>query len=129
MILGIQISATATLTTSYVGRPCPEESITFTCTVPGVEVFWEPPGVSRITITPSSTESVIEGLYTATLLSSNATSITSTLLTTARDGVTVECLTVGSVTIQVAGIYSDSVLAIVMYGSELCSCLFMFVGD
>ena len=98
-----EISATATLTTSYVGRPCPGELVTFTCTVPGVEVFWDPGGENRISINILSTTSITEGLFTATLLSSNATSITSTLLTTARDDVTVECLTVGSVTIQVAG--------------------------
>ena len=100
MILGI--SATATLTTSYVGRPCPGELVTFTCTVTGVELVWDPSDESPIlisTVRPSSTR----GLYAAMLTSNTTTELTSTLSTTARDGVTVECQTVDSVTIQVAG--------------------------
>ena len=102
MFKTIKIPAAATLTTSYIGRPCPGETVTFSCTVPGVEVFWDPNDANLISINPMSSP-VTEGQYTAIFISSNATSITSSLSTTARDDVMVECLSVGSVTIRVAG--------------------------
>ena len=33
-----------------VERPCPMETVTFTCTAPGDSLRWEPSDVSRITI-------------------------------------------------------------------------------
>ena len=65
-------------------------------------MFWDPNDADLISINPMSS-SVTEGQYTAIFISSNATSITSSLSTTARDGVIVKCLSVGSVTIRVAG--------------------------
>ncbi len=35
-------------------RPCPMETVTFTCTVPGDRILWEPSDVGRITLRNSS---------------------------------------------------------------------------
>ena len=97
-----------------VERPCPNETITFTCTVPGESVRWEPSDVTRITF--RNTADIInvplmpQPGYTVTLIAFTDTTITSTLSRTAEDGITVECIattptitTIGSTTIDLVG--------------------------
>ena len=97
-----------------VERPCPNETITFTCTVPGESVRWEPSDVTRITVR-NIADIINEPLmpqpgYTVTLIAFNDTSLTSTLSRTAEDGITVSCIavtptitTIGSTTIDLIG--------------------------
>ena len=124
------IPAAATLSTSYVGRPCPEELVTFTCRVSGVDLLWNPSDASSIslnTLTPLNTPQT-RGQYTATLvLISNIYGLVSTLSTTARNGVTVECLgpstLVGSVTMILVGeIYITPDIIIIFLENHVCTC-------
>ncbi len=104
-----------------VERPCPMETVTFTCTVTGDTVRWKLSDVSRITI--RNTADVNEPLmpqpgYTVTLTAFNDTTITSTLSRIAEDGITVSCIQplptliiIGSTTINVAG----KIIFITMY--------------
>ncbi len=39
-----------------VERPCPMETVTFTCTAPGDSLIWEPSDVSRITIRATTSD-------------------------------------------------------------------------
>ena len=96
-----------------VERPCPMETVTFTCTVTGSSVRWVPSDVSRITLLNSSV--INEPLmpqpgYTVTQIAFTDTTITSILSRTAEDGITVSCLattptitTIGSTTIDLVG--------------------------
>ena len=89
------------------------ETVTFTCTVNGSSLRWEPSDVARFTV--STAISINEPLiprpgYTVTLTAVTDTTITSTLSRTAEEGITVECvdplptvITVGSTTIRLAG--------------------------
>ena len=96
-----------------VERPCPMETVTFTCTVTGSSVRWEPSDVTRITLRNNAdlnVPSMPEPGYTVTLTAFNDTSLTSTLSRTAEDGITVSCLattptitTIGSTTIDLVG--------------------------
>ncbi len=88
------------------------EMVTFTCIV--TTVRWEATDVSCITVC-STSYNLNEPLmprpgYTVTLTAFNDTSLTSTLLRVAEDGITVSCVTstqtitaVGSTTISVVG--------------------------
>ena len=96
-----------------VERPCPMETVVFTCTAPGDFLRWEPSDATR-TITVRSTSglnvaNVVSG-YTVTLIGFNDTTLTSTLSITAENGITVTCVgivltlnTIGSSTIQLVG--------------------------
>ena len=101
------IPATATLTTSYVGKPCPEELVTFTCTVSGTLLRWDPSDSQFINVLDTAPLNVpnmpVPG-YTVTRIPSSPNSLTSTLSRIAEDGVSVTCVSVGTVTIQLAGI-------------------------
>ncbi|XP_064403613.1 mucin-2-like isoform X2 [Halichondria panicea] len=93
-----------------VERPCPMETVTFTCTANGDFLRWEPSDAAR-TITVLSTSglnvaNVVSG-YTVTLIAFNDTTLTSTLSRTAENGITVSCVdplptltTIGSSTIR-----------------------------
>ena len=97
-----------------VERPCPMETVTFTCTVTGDTVRWDASNISRITVRPTD-YNLNEPLmprpgYTVILTALNDTSLTSTLSRTAEDGITVSCVAstpditiVGSTTINVVG--------------------------
>ncbi len=94
------------------------ETVTFTCTVPGDSLRWEPSDVIRITIfsiAGLNVPFVISGTgYTVTLIAVDSTSLTSTLSRTAENGITVSCVglvpvsTIGSSTIQLVGKLSCS---------------------
>ncbi len=98
-----------------VERPCPMETVTFTCTLPGSSLRWQPSDVDRITIRNTAELNVPFMLathpgYTVTLTAVNDTSLTSTLSRAAVDGITVSCIatsptltTIGSTTINVVG--------------------------
>ncbi len=88
------------------------ETVTFTCTVPGDEVRWEPSDVTRITIRNNAGLNVplMSAGYTLTLTAFTDTTTTSTLSRVAEDGITVSCVavsptltTIGSTTISLAG--------------------------
>ncbi len=106
------------------------ETVTFTCTVTGDRMLWEPSDVSRITIRNSSNINVpfmIQPGYTVTQTAFNDTTMTSALSRTAEGGITVECvdplpifITVGSTTISVAGeltTFSDFILFMVYFSN------------
>ena len=90
------------------------ETVTFTCTVPGDSMRWEPSDVSsRIAVLApgelNMPDMPVPG-YTVTLTAFNETSLTSTLTRRAGNGITVTCVdpqptltTIGSSTIQLAG--------------------------
>ncbi len=89
------------------------ETVTFTCTVPGDRLLWEPSDAGRITLRNSSNLNVplmpVPG-YTVTQTAFTDTTMTSTLSRAAVDGVTVSCVdplptftTIGSTTINVVG--------------------------
>ena len=99
-----------------VERPCPMETVTFTCTAPGDSLRWVTSDVSHITIRPTSGLNVPlmpQPGYTVTLITFNDTTLTSTLSRTAENGITVLCVgfvdplftqtTIGSSTIQLVG--------------------------
>ena len=88
-------------------------TVTFTCTILGDVLRWEPSDVSNIVVSTSTTplnmpEMPIPG-YTVTLTAFNETSLTSTLSRRAEDGITVTCqdprtaTLIGSQTIKLAG--------------------------
>ncbi|XP_064402641.1 membrane cofactor protein-like isoform X1 [Halichondria panicea] len=93
-----------------VERPCPMETVTFTCTAPGDTLRWELSDVSRITIRSTSGLNVPlmpQPGYTVTLIAFDDTTLTSTLSRTAENGITVSCVgtvstltTIGSSTIH-----------------------------
>ncbi len=95
-----------------VESPCPNETVTFTCTVTGNSVRWEPSDVSRITIRNTAGINVPfmpQPGYIVTLIAITDNTMTSTLSRTAEDGITVSCIaitpsltTVGSTTINLA---------------------------
>ena len=90
------------------------ETVTFTCTVPGDSMRWEPSDASsRIAILApgelNMPDTNVPG-YTVTLTAFNETSLTSTLTRRAENGITVTCVDpqptltiIGSSTIQLAG--------------------------
>ncbi|XP_064402268.1 uncharacterized protein LOC135348048 isoform X2 [Halichondria panicea] len=93
-----------------VERPCPMETVTFTCTAAGDFLRWEPSDVTRTIAVRSTSDlnvaSVVSG-YTVTLIAFNDTTLTSTLSRTAKNGTTVSCVgivptltTIGSSTIR-----------------------------
>ena len=96
-----------------VERPCPMETVIFTCTAPGDSLRWVPSDVSRITIRPTTSGlnvPLIQSGYTVTLIAFDNTTLTSTLSRTAENGITVSCVdplptltTVGSLTIRLVG--------------------------
>ena len=95
-----------------VERPCPMETVTFTCTAPGDSLRWSPSDVTSITILSSLGLNVplMQSGYTVTLIAFNDTTLTSTLSRTAENGITVSCVdplptltTIGSSTIQLVG--------------------------
>ncbi len=92
-----------------VERPCPMETVTFTCTAPGDSLRWDASGVTRITILSTLDLNVplIQSGYTVTLIAANDTSLTSTLSRTAENGITVSCrgirTIIGSSIIRLAG--------------------------
>ncbi len=95
-----------------VERPCPMETVTFTCTAAGDSLRWEPSDVSRITVraTNSGVNVLMQSGYTVTLIAFNDTTLTSTLSRTAENGITVSCVdplptltTIGSSTIRLVG--------------------------
>ncbi len=88
------------------------ETVTFTCTVNGNRISWEPSNVSRINLRNSSNINVPlmpQPGYTLMLIAFNDTTITSTLSRTAEDGINVSCVdlltltTIGSTTINLTG--------------------------
>ncbi len=95
-----------------VERPCPMETVTFTCTVAGNLLRWEPSGVTDIDV-PSNAEINVPEMrsgYTVRLIAANDTTLTSTLSRTAENGITVSCVdplptltTIGSSTIRLVG--------------------------
>ena len=106
-------TVSASLTTSYTGRPCPGEEVTLTCTVIGDLLTWESSvfvdvQYVRAFVTINVTTSPATGFYT-TVTSLTPTTITSTLMldtaliTIPEGGVTVTCVFVGTETIQLAG--------------------------
>ncbi|XP_064402793.1 complement receptor type 1-like isoform X2 [Halichondria panicea] len=93
-----------------VERPCPMDTVTFTCTAPGDSLRWSPSDATPITILSSpsglNVPRVVSG-YTVTLIAFDNDTLTSTLSRTAENGVTVSCLstvstltTIGSSTIR-----------------------------
>ena len=87
------------------------ETVTFTCTITGDFLLWEPSDVSRITVRTSIynlNEPVMPRPgYTVTLTAFTDTTITSTLSKTAEDGINVSCIastptitSIGSTTID-----------------------------
>ncbi|XP_064401115.1 uncharacterized protein LOC135349016 [Halichondria panicea] len=89
-----------------VERPCPMETVTFTCTAIGDSLIWDLPG-NRITVLTTSDPLVMQSGYTVTLIAFDNDTLTSTLSRTAENGITVSCLeivstltTIGSSTIR-----------------------------
>ncbi|XP_064403265.1 complement receptor type 1-like [Halichondria panicea] len=94
-----------------VERPCPMETVIFTCTAPGDFLRWVPSDVSApITILSTADLNVPQETqpgYTLTLIAFSSTTLTSTLSRIAENGITVSCVgfdptlnTIGSATIQ-----------------------------
>ncbi len=96
-----------------VERPCPLETVIFTCTVTGSSMRWDPSDIGHITVRADTANLNVSTLpvpgYTVTLTAFTDTTITSTLSRTAEDGISVECAdlptgnTIGSTTISLAG--------------------------
>ncbi|XP_064403372.1 uncharacterized protein LOC135349149 [Halichondria panicea] len=89
-----------------VDRPCPMETVTFTCTANGDILIWDLPG-NRITVLTTSDPLVMQSGYTVTLIAFDNDTLTSTLSRTAENGITVSCseivstlTTIGSSTIR-----------------------------
>ncbi len=88
------------------------ETVTFTCTVPGDSLRWEPSNSRTIAIRSTSGLNVpiaVSG-YTVTLTAFDNTTLTSTLSRTAENGITVSCVdpvpvltTIGSSTLVLVG--------------------------
>ncbi len=98
-----------------VERPCPMETVTFTCTAPGDSLRWELSDDPRITVrtttSPLNVPMVLTD-YTWTLIAFDNNTLTSTLTRTAEieNEITVSCgitmpplTTIGSSTIQLIG--------------------------
>ncbi len=96
-----------------VERPCPMETVTFTCTAAGNLLRWKLSDSTSFTIEITSTSDLnvpnfVSG-YTVTLIAANDTTLTSTLSRTAENGITVSCVgfmpvsTIGSSTIRLVG--------------------------
>ncbi len=93
-------------------RPCPMETVTFTCTAAGDVLRWVSSDDTTINILSTSdldVPFVISG-YTVTLIAADNTTLTSTLSRTAENyRITVSCMgfmpisTIGSSTIQLVG--------------------------
>ena len=90
------------------------ETVTFTCTVVGDSLSWEPSDVPRITILSTSdlNVSLVRSGYTVTLIAfdSSTSTLTSTLSRRAENGITVSCVdplpvttTIGSSMIGLVG--------------------------
>ncbi len=93
-----------------VERPCPMETVTFTCTAAGDALRWMASDITDIDILSTLDLNVplIRSSYTVTLIAANDTTLTSTLSRTAENGITVSCFTVdavpvGSSMIQLVG--------------------------
>ena len=87
------------------------ETVTFTCTANGDFLRWMSSDSTSISILSTSDLNVpirVSG-YTVTLIAANDTTLTSTLLRTAENGITVSCVgfmpisTIGSSTIHLVG--------------------------
>ena len=113
-----------------VERPCPMETVTFTCIAAGNLLRWEvSDSDDTIEILSTSDLNVPIGVsgYTVTLIAFNDTTLTSTLSRTAESVITVSCVglmpvgTIGSITIRLVGelpfIYKVSLLSHVNYRS------------
>ncbi|XP_064403674.1 uncharacterized protein LOC135349109 isoform X2 [Halichondria panicea] len=78
-----------------VERPCPMETVTFTCTAPGDSLRWVLSDATPVTILSSpsglNVPHAVSG-YTVTLIAFNDTTLTSTLSRAAENGITVSCL-------------------------------------
>ncbi|XP_064403073.1 uncharacterized protein LOC135348703 [Halichondria panicea] len=77
-----------------VERPCPMETVTFTCTAAGNALRWVLSDVTDIdilSISDINVPIVVSG-YTVTLIAFNDTTLTSTLSRTAENGITVFCV-------------------------------------
>ncbi len=78
-----------------VERPCPMETVTFTCTVPGDSLRWLPSDTQVITVRSSSSSDLnVPAMvlsYTVTLTAFNDTTLTSDLSRIAENGITVSC--------------------------------------
>ncbi len=95
-----------------VERPCPMETVTFTCTAAGDFLRWVLSDVTAIDILSTSDLNVplmLSG-YTVTLIAFDDTTLTSTLSRTAENGITVSCVDllptlteIGSSTIRLVG--------------------------
>ncbi len=96
-----------------VERPCPMETVTFTCTIIGNNLLWEPSDVSRISVQSTLTLNeplIFSEFYTVTLTAVTDTTITSTLSRTAEYGINVSCvdplpnrIIIGSTSIDLVG--------------------------
>ena len=92
-----------------VERPCPLETVTFSCTAAGDFLRWVLSDVNDIDITTSLDLNVplMQSGYTVTLIAANDSSLTSTLSRTAENGITVSCrgirTIIGSSIIRLAG--------------------------
>ncbi len=77
-----------------VERPCPMETVTFTCTAPGDALRWMASDITDITILSTLDLNVplIRSSYTVTLIAANDTTLTSILSRTAENGITVSCV-------------------------------------
>ncbi|XP_064401086.1 uncharacterized protein LOC135347119 isoform X2 [Halichondria panicea] len=75
-----------------VERPCPMETVTFTCTAAGDSLRWEPSDVTRILVRSDLNVPMTLFGYTVTLIAANDTTLTSTLSRTAENGITVSCV-------------------------------------
>ncbi len=97
-----------------VERPCPIETVTFTCTVPGDTLVWEVSDANRVVVTTSDyilIESVLlRSVYTMTLTAFDNATATFTVSRAAVNGITFSCMSltttltvIGSTTINVVG--------------------------
>ena len=94
-----------------VERPCPMETVTFTCIAAGNVLRWVASDSNTIEIFSTSDLNVPIGVsgYTVTLIAVDNTTLTSTLSRTAESVITVSCVgfmpvrTIGSSTIQLVG--------------------------
>ncbi len=108
-----------------VERPCPSETVTFTCTVNGTSMRWEPSDVDRITVR-TTLYNLNEPLmprtgYTVSLIAFTDTTITSTLSRTAENGITVTC-TVPFPTLTIVGSSTINVDLVGMFSLCYCMC-------
>ena len=93
-------------------RPCPETNVTFTCTVSGNEITWQLPNLVQVTLSVNDQANLNmprnEFGYIVEAVGLNSSSVTSTLIAAAEDGLTMGCeetmsgTQVGSITLQLA---------------------------